>query len=481
MADVRLQPPLTSLISYFCIILSLGLKASSIGVNYGTLADNLPPPAQVATFLKTQTYIDRIKLFGADPAILQAFANTGISVVISAANDEIVPLSKAPAAAQWVADHVLPFVPATKIIAISVGNEVLATSDKNLIAHLLPAMRSLHTALVNRNLSSSIYVSSPHSLGILRASEPPSSGQFRKGYDHVVIAPILAFHRETRSPLFINPYPYFGFKPDTLDYALFKPNPGKFDPVTGKNYTNMFDAQMDAIYSAAKKLGFDDVDMVVAETGWPSIGDPNEPAVNMANAVSYNGNLIRHVSSWVGTPMMPRKKFETYIFSLFNENLKPGSTAERNFGLFKADLTPVYDVGVMKGQSGAPTPANPSPVTPAPTNPSPVNPAPQLPSPAPENPAPGAPSEKLWCVPKPEVEDVKLQANIDYVCSQGVDCTPIQAGGACYLPDTLQSHAAYAMNAYYQFAGRNDFNCDFAQTGVLTSSNPSYGDCNFNS
>lgn len=150
----------------------------------------------------------------------------------------------------------------------------------------------------------------------------------------------------------VNPYPFFGFdptRPETLNYALFKPNGGVFDKMTGLNYTNMFDAQMDAVFTAMKKLGYDDVELVVAETGWPSAGDPNQPGVGIENAVSYNGNLIKHVNSGKGTPLMPNRTFETYIFSLFNENLKP-TVSERNYGLFKPNLAPVYDVGVFTQQ-----------------------------------------------------------------------------------------------------------------------------------
>ncbi|CAA6654976.1 unnamed protein product [Spirodela intermedia] len=75
--------------------------------------------------------------------------------------------------------------------------------------------------------------------------------------------------------------------------------------------------------------------------------------------------------------------------------------------------------------------------------------------------------------------EAALQANIDYVCSSGVDCRSIQQGGACFLPNTLRSHAAFAMNAYYQSAGRHDFNCDFGKTGVVTLSDPSYGSCKY--
>ncbi|XP_058109652.1 glucan endo-1,3-beta-glucosidase-like isoform X1 [Magnolia sinica] len=438
---------LSSLLSL--LHLSTSATALSIGVNYGTLADNLPPPSQVASFLKQYTNIDRIKLFNVDPTILRAFANTNIAVTVTVGNGDIPALARLPAAQSWITTNISPFYPATNISYIAVGNEIIATADKNLIAHLLPAMRTLQNALKLAGMTN-VRVSTPHSLGILSSSEPPSSGRFRRGYDRVIFAPMLDFHRKTKTPFMINPYPYFGFSEKTLNYALFKPNPGIFDAATGHNYTNMFDAQLDAIYSAMKRLGYGDVELLVAETGWPSLGDANQPAVNMENAISYNGNLIRHVNSGKGTPLMPGRKFETYIFALFNENLKPGSTAERNFGLFKPDLTPVYDVGVMRAE-------------------------------APTNPTTPTGSGSKWCVPKPGVSVQALQANIDYVCSTGLDCSPIQSGGPCFTPDTIESHAAYAMNAYYQSNGRNDFNCDFAQTGTVVTSDPSYGTCKYSS
>ncbi|PIA39123.1 hypothetical protein AQUCO_02700361v1 [Aquilegia coerulea] len=445
---------INSLFLFFLFLLQSSITTSSqqytIGVNYGTLADNLPPPSQVAEFLQTQTTIDRIKLFDANPDILKAFANTNIFITVSVANGDILQLTKLPAAQAWISSNILPFYPQTKINRIAVGNEIIHYGDKNLIAHLLPAMKSIHSALNLANITD-IQVSTPHSLGILSLSEPPSLGRFRRGYDKVIFSPILKFHRDTKSPFMINPYPYFGFSEKTLNYALFKENSGVFDKNTGKIYTNMFDAQLDAVYSAMKRLGYGDVDIVVAETGWPSIGEANQPAVNLENAVSYNGNLVKHVNSGIGTPLMPGRKFETYIFSLFNENLKPGLTDEKNFGLFKPDLTPVYDVGILRnGEASGPS------TSPAPSE-----------------------SDNLWCVPKLGASEVLLQANIDFVCSHGIDCTPIQDGGPCYEPNTIMSHSAFAMNAYYQTEGRNDFNCDFANTGMVITSDPSYDTCKY--
>ncbi|KAL2541403.1 O-Glycosyl hydrolase family 17 protein [Abeliophyllum distichum] len=319
------------------------------------------------------------------------------------ANGDILAISKLPAAQTWVANNVLPFYLDTKIHRIAVGNEILATGDKYLIAHLVPAMRAIYDALKLAQITD-IQVSTPHSLGILPISQPPSSGRFRGGYDRVIFAPMLEFHRETKTPFMVCPYPYFGFSEETLDYALFKPNGGIIDKATGLSYTNMFDAQLDAVYSAMKRLGYDDVDIVVAETGWPFGGRP-----------------------------------------------EPG-TSERNFGLFRPDFSPVYDVGILR-------------------NPQTVNPG---------APSPTIDDGKKWCVPKEDASNAALQNNIDFVCASGVDCNPIQDGGICFEPNNVRSHASYAMNAYYQANGRNDFDCDFINTGIVTTYNPSYEECTYN-
>lgn len=431
----------------FFLILTLIVPFSAayhVGVNYGTVANNLPPPHQVVNFIKTKTNINHVKIFDANPDILAAFSGiTGISLTVTVPNSDIPSLSKLPKARSWLSDHLLPFLPATTIRYIAVGNEVIATSDKTLIAHLLPAMESLTSALHLANVTR-ISVSTPHSLGILSgSSEPPSSGKFRKGYDKAIFAPILNFHNRTKSPFMVNPYPFFGFRPETLNYALFNSNDAVFvlnDSVTKLNYTNMFDAQLDAVYSAMKRLGYGDVDIVVAETGWPSAGEPNQSGVGLDYAAAYNGNLIKHVNSGKGTPLMPNRVFETYVFSLFNENLKP-SVSEQNFGLFKPDFTPVYDVGIMKTD--------------------------QVMKP------PSLDSTRKWCVPRSEASDEALQRNIDYVCSVGVDCGPIQYGGPCFSPDTVRSHASYSMNLYYRTFGMFDFDCDFNHTGLITTVDPS--------
>ncbi|GLU21289.1 hypothetical protein SLE2022_374350 [Rubroshorea leprosula] len=447
-----LSIPIAGISLLFATILIKGTEGA-IGVNYGTVANNLPPPNQVANFILESTIINRVRLYDADPQILTAFAHTGIAITVTVPNDQIPHLTKLPFAQQWLENYIQPYMPATDIVRILIGNEIISTADKLLISNLVPAMQTLHTALIGASLDRSIKISTPHSLGILSASSPPSTGQFRQGYDTRILKPLLNFLRATNSPFMVNMYPFFGCSEDTLDYALFRPNPGVYDENTKLLYTNMLDAQLDAVFSAMKLLGFDDLEIVIAETGWPSMGDSNQIGVDPKSAADYNGNLLRHITSGAGTPLMPNRAFETYIFALFNEDLKPGPTSERHFGLFQPDMTPVYDVGILRPTAKPSIPMNPMP--------------------EPDT------KGKQWCLPKEGADEDFLQRNIDYVCGLGVDCSPIQEGGECFFPDTVRAHAAYAMNAYYQSTGKHQYDCDFAQTGAMTDTDPSYGKCKY--
>ncbi|KAK4752109.1 hypothetical protein SAY87_020907 [Trapa incisa] len=427
-----------------------------IGVNYGQVADNLPPPSATANLLKS-TSIGNIRLYGADPAIITALSGTGIGIVIGAANGDIPALASDPnSAAQWISSNVLPFYPASNITLITVGNEVLMSNDQGLISQLLLAMQNMQRALSAVSLGGKIRVSTVHSMSLLSQSDPPSSGRFNPAHDGLMKR-LLQFQRDNGSPLAINPYPFFAYqsdpRPETLAFCLFQPNAGRVDAGTGIKYMNMFDAQVDAVHSALNAVGFKDIEILVSETGWPYNGDPNEVGPSIENAKAYNGNLIAHLRSMAGTPLMPGKSVETYIFALYDEDLKFGPASERSFGLFKPDLTMAYDVGLSKSSQ---TPAAKTPV---------VTPSPK-------------PTSLGWCVPKAGIPDDQLQADLDYACGQqGIDCGPIQPGGACFEPNTVASHAAYAMNLYFQTSGKNPWNCDFSQTATFTLNNPSYNGC----
>ncbi|KAJ4979446.1 hypothetical protein NE237_010226 [Protea cynaroides] len=329
--------------------LAVQILSAAVGINYGQIANNLPSPSRVAILLQSIN-VNRVKLYDADPNVLQAFSNTNVEFIVTIENDYLQTMNDPNKARAWLQQHVQPYVPQTKITFITVGNEVFAGTDTQLMSYLLPAMQNVYNALVSLGLNDQVNVSSAHSLAILANSFPPSSGQFRQDLAQY-IQPILNFHSQTNSPFLINAYPYFAYKANpngvSLQYVLFEPNSGLTDPNTNLNYDNMLFAQIDAVYSAMKALGHTDVEVKISETGWPSEGDSDEPGATPENAELYNGNLLQRIEEKQGTPMRPSTPVDIYVFALFNENLKPGPTSERNYGLYYPNGTPVYNIGLQ--------------------------------------------------------------------------------------------------------------------------------------
>ncbi|KAM7522599.1 hypothetical protein LguiA_012501 [Lonicera macranthoides] len=327
--------------------LSFGILGLGIGINYGQIADNLPPPSRVSQLLQSVN-ISRVKLYDADPKVLSAFSNSNVDFIIGLGNDNLVNMNDPLKARTWVQENVQPYISGTKITCILVGNEVLSGTDTQLMSYLLPAMQGVQSALVSLGLSKQIYVTTAHSLVILSSSFPPSSGAFKEEYAQY-IKPILSFHSQVKSPFLINAYPYFAYKDNpnevSLDYVLFKPNPGTIDPGTNLKYDNMLYAQIDAVYSAIKAMGHTDIQVRISETGWPSKGDSNEAGATPENAGLYNRNLLQKMLEKQGTPAKPSVPVDIYVFALFNENMKPGPTSERNYGLFYPNGTMVYNIG----------------------------------------------------------------------------------------------------------------------------------------
>ncbi|RVW58690.1 Glucan endo-1,3-beta-glucosidase 13 [Vitis vinifera] len=176
-------------------------------------------------------------------------------------------------------------------------------------------MINVLTTLRKAGLHKKIKVSSTHSLGILSQSFPPSAKVFYNNHAFL-LKPVLGFLVENQSPFMVDIYPYYAYRDSpnnvSLDYALFESSSEAIDP----------------------------------NIGWPSEGSPKKTTATPDNA--YNTNLIRHVINDTDTPAKPGKKLDGHIFSLFNENRKPGLGSKRNWGLFYPDQTSVYNLDMTE-------------------------------------------------------------------------------------------------------------------------------------
>ncbi|KAJ0692423.1 putative glucan endo-1,3-beta-D-glucosidase [Helianthus annuus] len=126
------------------------LFATAIGINYGQIANNLPSPQQAVPLVKS-TGANKLELYNANPTVLKAFANTGIAFTVGIGNEYLKKLQDPSAAENWIQCNVKPYLPATKITSISVGNEVLTSNDTSLSGCFLPAMQNIHSALIKFN------------------------------------------------------------------------------------------------------------------------------------------------------------------------------------------------------------------------------------------------------------------------------------------------------------------------------------------
>ncbi|CAN8274640.1 unnamed protein product [Cochlearia groenlandica] len=322
-------------------------KVTSLGINYGQVGNNLPSPDKVINLLKSLR-ITKTRIYDTNPQILSSFANSNIEIIVTIEN-QVLPLLQDPQQSlQWVDSHIKPYVPATRITGIMVGNELFTDDDSSLIGYMMPAMINIHKALTQLGLDRYIQVSSPSSLAVLAESYPPSAGSFKPEVT-TVMQQLLDFLEATKSPFWINAYPYFAYKdnPDEipLDYVLFNRNVGMTDPNTRLHYDNMMYAQVDAVAFAAAKLGYRNIEVRVAETGWPSKGDAGEIGASPLNAATYNRNLMMRQFAGEGTPARRNSRLDAYIFALFNENMKTGPTSEQNYGIFRPDGSLAYNLG----------------------------------------------------------------------------------------------------------------------------------------
>ncbi|KAH6789711.1 O-Glycosyl hydrolases family 17 protein [Perilla frutescens var. frutescens] len=434
--------------------LSYGAMQPRVGVCYGDLGNNLPG-RQKSVELIQKLNAKRIKIYSANVETLKAIQGTDLQISIMLPN-ELIPAAAANQtfADEWVKTNVAPFYPKSKIRYLLIGNEILSNKPNSTWFELVPAMRKIRNSVIKFGLKK-VKIGTPLAMDCLEASYPPSAGAFRSDVTDRVIKPLLHFLDRTKSFFFVDVYTYFAWISDpiniNLNYALLQPtNITVSDPGSGLTYTNLLDQMLDALVFAMKRLGYPNIRLFMAETGWPNGGDPDQLGANIYNSATYNRNVIKKFTAKppIGTPARPGVVIPAMIFALYNENMKPGPGTERHFGQLYPNGSYVYPIDF----SGKTThyPALPKPSS----------------------------NGKLWCVVGNGRNATALAGALSYACSQGNrTCDAIRPGGKCYKPNSLIRHASYAFSSYwtqFQTAGAT---CSFNGLATLTSRDPSYGSC----
>ncbi|KAL8119343.1 glucan endo-1,3-beta-glucosidase, acidic-like isoform X2 [Apium graveolens] len=350
-------PLMLLVLSTLCIFLqttsSAGLKAGTqpIGVCYGTFG-NSQPSAQEAVSIVQSVGIGRMRLYGPDHNALRALGNTNIEVTLGVPNDELEWVaSSQDNANDWIQGNVKIY-PRVKYRYIVVGNGISPILDpptSEYAQFLLPALQNIQSAISASGLQNRIKVTTAFDqTEILHQSFPPSQGELRVELREF-IDPVISFLVKNNAPMLVNLHPYFDYlhnmpnnppelasktgKQDVrLQYALFKISNKPVVQDGRFGYTNVFDAMVDSVYSALEKAGGSSLDVVVSEIGWPTAPEDTSVA-NIQNAATHNNGLINHVRT-VGTPKRSQKRIETYIYALFDENLRGLDESQRHWGIF---------------------------------------------------------------------------------------------------------------------------------------------------
>lgn len=205
---------------------------------------------------------------------------------------------------------------------ICVGNEPLGSWNKGRYNNILaPAAEKIHATLQNAGLTG-IRVTVPQNFEFMASSYPPSSGAIKPELVPIIKGTCKVM-QSSGAPFMVNIYPFLTRRDHRrdvpLDYCLFTAQSDHWVHDGGYTYKNIFDAMIDALHVALGKIGVGNLEIVIGECGWPTAGDQD---ANVANAQTFNQNMIRHCRSGVGTPRISNKKIRCFVFEAYDENEK---------------------------------------------------------------------------------------------------------------------------------------------------------------
>ncbi|CAI9094866.1 OLC1v1030679C1 [Oldenlandia corymbosa var. corymbosa] len=439
-------------VTILVILLSIMSSVGCIGANWGTQATHLLPPQMVVKMLRDNG-IQKVKLFDADGRILNALSGSGIEVMVGIPNDMLSGLANSvDAAEQWVVSNISTFISTLNVDIryVAVGNEpFLSTYNGTYIGTTFPALQNIQAALIKAGLANRVKVTIPLNADVYQsATSSPSTGDFRPNI-HDLMVQICQFLNDNGAPFTINIYPFISLYNDPnfpIDYAFFD---GYSSPINdnGRIYDNVFDANHDTLVWALQNNGITNLSIIVGEIGWPTDGDRN---ANPLNAQRFNQGFMRHISGGKGTPMRPGP-VDAYLFSLIDEDAKsiqPGNF-ERHWGLFNYDGTPKYNLSLNSNSAGLIGASNVQHLS------------------------------RRWCImsPNASVDDAQVGPSVSYACSHA-DCSSLGYETSCGNLDG-KGNISYAFNSYYQENNQLPIACQFPGLSVVTTTDPSQGDCKF--
>ncbi|GLU11922.1 hypothetical protein SLE2022_286400 [Rubroshorea leprosula] len=446
-------PSLCALFLLSCILYQ-GSTAGAIGLNWGTMSSHPLPPSKVVELLKANE-ITKVRLFDADPLVLQALSASNIAVTVGIPNSMLKTLNSSRKAAEsWVHDNVTRYFShgsnGVRIEYVAVGDEPFHQSyGEQFHGFVIGAAMNIHTALARANLGDEVKVVVPCSFDtFVSESNLPSKGHFRTDLNRTMVE-LLTFLSKQHAPFFVTISPFITFQQNknmSLDFILFKESARPHND-SRRIYKNSFDLSYDTLVTALSTVGFSEMDIVVAAIGWPTDGAANATS---AVAETFMKALIDHLHGKTGTPLRPRNPpTETYILSLLDEDQRSITSGnfERHWGVFTFDGQAKYHANIIQSSKNLVNAQNVE----------------YLPS--------------KWCVVNNNKDLSNATASALEACSVS-DCTALSPGGSC-SNISWPGNISYAFNSYYQQHDQRSDSCDFGGLGLITTVDPSVDSCRF--
>ncbi|KAJ1417207.1 X8 domain [Sesbania bispinosa] len=498
-----------SLCLLFLSFLIICCSGTLVGFSYRGTGDTASSTFAATTFLqRNKISQSQIRFFATDPKILSTLTNSNVSLSVDFfLNKSLVEnfISSKSSGVSWLRTHLVSILTKVDIrsIIVSYGSESLGQNE---ISLLLSALKSIHSVLSKLQLSKEVKVSVAFPLSFLENLNPSDENDLCR---------IIWFIKKINSFIMIE---------DNIDGELSM----------GDNFVQSIITRATI---AACILPCNDVPMVLAIKS--AVLPSSMELVQFSEAVSKyleakSQITKRLVALYVevdtaedfGQKEIRRQEEEIFPLShirrtLQDTNNSPSPVFPTNPTSATPVITPPDTPTIITVPSTNPvtvSPTNPAatPVTVPSTTPVPIPPSNPANSPVPvTNPVPapitvpGAqpvtnpvtssyppPSGSVplmnpqpppantnaqampgqgWCVAKTGVPETQLQSALDYACSS-VDCSQIQQGGSCYSPNSVQNHASFAFNSYYQ-KNPAPTSCDFGGSATIVNTNPSSGTC----
>ncbi|KAF5463240.1 hypothetical protein F2P56_019170 [Juglans regia] len=480
----------------------------------GTAASS---PARTILFLEPNNVTpSHIQVFVADKKVSNTLSDSGGSVDLYLSKSLLENLLNSQSSVvSWLNRHVMPFLPHVNInsIIVSSGNDGSVQSE---LLMLLSTLQSIQSALSNLHLESQIRVSVAFSMSILKKLNQTQKrdlhricGFIKKTGSYVMIEASIDIHLSMRHKFVQSMIE----KAILTSYLLphnevpvvlaIKSTPvpsatevAQFSDKVFKSLENNTQLSKQIVGFYIEVLSTDDLLQRGLKRGEQEIfPSSHRELISKSQLKTILHDAINPPTVFptgpISTPPVitsPDNPTPTIVTVPATNPVtitpaNPGSTP-----LTVPSATPVTIPSTNPPNSPVPitnpvtTPSTVPGAQPV-TNPVTTYPAPPgaVPGINPEVPpattnAPAIPGQS-WCVAKTGALEAALQAALDYACGMGgADCSQIQQSGSCFDPNTLQNHASYAINSYYQ-KNPGPTSCDFEGTATIVNDNPSTGSC----